>query len=162
MIKRVGRPAAGVQSRLYRASGGLGRGKRATDHASPCHATLQRGETRPRSSSEAVISDKTTFASCKSAGFTRRLIAISQPGDRSAPSLLDRNVRNLAVRRAPGHTRQPAKVRFIRLRQRLGGSWTRSAPRRANIDQDLSSRRKYRDKTQAGTRKSSEAGLGNG
>ena len=56
------------------------------------------------------------------AGFTRRLIAIPQSGDRSAPhpSLPDRNARNSPARWTAGHTCRPAKVRFIRLRQRLG------------------------------------------
>ena len=66
--------------------------------ASRCHATLQRD-----------------FA-----GFTRRLIAIPRSGDRSAPSLLDRNARNPTACWTAGRTYWPAKVRFIRLRQRPG------------------------------------------
>ena len=61
MIKRSGRPRPGVQSCPYRASEGLPRGKRATVQASRCRATLQRHKTRPRSSNDAAISDKTTL-----------------------------------------------------------------------------------------------------
>ena len=83
----------------------------------------------------------TRFASRETfAGFTRRLIAIPQSGDRSAPSLLDRNARNLAGRWVARRAWRSAKVRFARLQQRRDRSWTRSAPRRANIDQDLSRR----------------------
>ena len=62
LIKRAGRPPPAVQSHAYRSFEGLGRGKQATFHAPPCHVTLQRGETRPRSSIDAAISDKTTLA----------------------------------------------------------------------------------------------------
>jgi len=84
------------------------------------------------------------------AGFTRRLIAIPQSGDRSAPQSPASWAEMPETRRRPGLAialAGPRKSALSDYGNAPGRSWTPSAPRRANIDQDLSWSGEYRDKT---------------